>query len=350
MYPADPEVLPEADSLLGQFLSQNDKELTETLLNRLLTEHAQPLVRRVVGSKLQRKEERRDADDVCHEVLLQLTRWLRGLKGAKDSSITSFCGYVVTTAQNACSRYLREKHPVRWRLKNKLRYLLSHRPEFRTLEDDRGHLFCWLKNRLRPGALDPPAGKLMQMDIDAFLSLHSAIVAEASGVPTPALVEALLFSLDTPIYLDDLTALIGQALRIDFHPLAEQDGPGDAAAGLEDLRDHSPSITEKLSQSRYLVVLWEEIRCLPLKQRLALLLNLRESGQASALSLFVETGVVSLRQIAEVLEFQLDAFTVLWNQLPLDDNAVGTLLGITRQQVINLRKSARDRLGRRMHL
>jgi len=34
--------------------------------------------------------------------------------------------------------------------------------------------------------------------------------------------------------------------------------------------------------------------------------------------------------------------------LPLEDSAIAQLFGITRQQVINLRKTARERLARRM--
>ncbi len=38
----------------------------------------------------------------------------------------------------------------------------------------------------------------------------------------------------------------------------------------------------------------------------------------------------------------------LWNQLPLDDAAIAELLDLTRQHVVNLRKSARKRLTRRL--
>jgi hypothetical protein len=41
-------------------------------------------------------------------------------------------------------------------------------------------------------------------------------------------------------------------------------------------------------------------------------------------------------------------FAKLWNNLPLEDTTIAQNLGVTRQQVINLRKSARERLARRM--
>jgi hypothetical protein len=44
------------------------------------------------------------------------------------------------------------------------------------------------------------------------------------------------------------------------------------------------------------------------------------------------------------------AFGELWNELPLEDTRIAVILRITRQQVINLRRSARDRLARRLKL
>jgi hypothetical protein len=97
-----------------------------------------------------------------------------------------------------------------------------------------------------------------------------------------------------------------------------------------------------------LTKLWVEIRELPRTQRVALLLNLRDSQQRDALMLLPLTGVAGLPQVAGVLELPLGELAVLWNRLPLDDLSIGQLLGVSRQQVINLRKSARQRLARRM--
>jgi DNA-binding CsgD family transcriptional regulator len=38
----------------------------------------------------------------------------------------------------------------------------------------------------------------------------------------------------------------------------------------------------------------------------------------------------------------------IWKDLPLADQDIATRLDLNRQQVINLRKSARERLGRRL--
>jgi hypothetical protein len=98
----------------------------------------------------------------------------------------------------------------------------------------------------------------------------------------------------------------------------------------------------------FLQRLWEEVQLLPLAQRTALLLNLRDASGAGCLALFPAVGVANLRQLAAVLELPLEEFAALWNQLPLEDAAIAKLLKLTRQQVINLRKTARERLARRL--
>jgi hypothetical protein len=94
--------------------------------------------------------------------------------------------------------------------------------------------------------------------------------------------------------------------------------------------------------------LWAEIGQLRLGQRTALLLNLRVAGDGNGLDLLRRIGVATPRRIAEALEMPAEELAELWNDLPLDDHAIAQRLGVTRQQVINLRKAARERLERRM--
>jgi hypothetical protein len=97
-----------------------------------------------------------------------------------------------------------------------------------------------------------------------------------------------------------------------------------------------------------LAILWREVRELPRRQRLALLLNFRDAGDQDLISLLPYTRTATIEQIAETLDLPVEEFLELWNKLPLDDVAIAELLGSTRQQVINLRKCARERLERRI--
>jgi DNA-directed RNA polymerase specialized sigma24 family protein len=120
---------------------------------------------------------------------------------------------------------------------------------------------------------------------------------------------------------------------------------GDHLVHLPDSRSNTAA---DLEQRLWLRTLWSEIRQLPPRQRVALILHLRDERGRSAAALLPLTGTASMRQIAAALEIPAQQFAQLWNRLPIDDAAIAGLLGTTRQQVINLRKAARERLGRRM--
>src|SRR5437868_5321680 len=87
--------------------------------------------------------------------------------------------------------------------------------------------------------------------------------------------------------------------------------------------------------------LWTEVLELRPPQRKVLLLNLRDDEGSSALNLLVLTGVASIETIAHSLELRPSDLKTIWQELPLDDERIALMIGVTRQQVINLRRSAR---------
>jgi len=82
---------------------------------------------------------------------------------------------------------------------------------------------------------------------------------------------------------------------------------------------------------------------------MALLLNLRGSGSGSgsAIALLVLLGVTTFDALAAALAMTGEELAAIWGELPMDDLTIAGRLGVTRQQVINFRQSARKRLGRR---
>jgi hypothetical protein len=63
---------------------------------------------------------------------------------------------------------------------------------------------------------------------------------------------------------------------------------------------------------------------------------------------FVEHGCCSLRQLAQLLEMPPQEFASCVGQLPLPDERIAAQQQLTRRQVINHRKCARERLSRRL--
>jgi Spy/CpxP family protein refolding chaperone len=80
------------------------------------------------------------------------------------------------------------------------------------------------------------------------------------------------------------------------------------------------------------------------------MLNLKDERGRGCIALFQLTGIATMRQMAAVVEMTIEEFTGIWNELPMEDAKIADLLRLTRQQVINLRKSARERLARRLKM
>jgi hypothetical protein len=160
------------------------------------------------------------------------------------------------------------------------------------------------------------------------------------------LLTAIFNWLDHPLEFDDLVDVVGELLgykdqsdiSLDDNSQQEITASSESRAGVEQ------AIDRRLSLRR----LWEEICQLPRRQRVALLLNLRDEQGRDVITLIPLTRTATVRQIAETLEIPVDDFAGMWSDLPMDDVTIAKLLGATRQQVINLRKTAKERLTRRM--
>ena len=109
-----------------------------------------------------------------------------------------------------------------------------------------------------------------------------------------------------------------------------------------------PDPAWRIEKKMFLQRLWEELTQLPVNQRAALLLNLKDASGFGCITLFPATGIATIRQLATALELTAERLAELWNDLPIEDSRIAELLGLTRQQVINARKSGRERLARRL--
>jgi predicted DNA-binding protein (UPF0251 family) len=157
------------------------------------------------------------------------------------------------------------------------------------------------------------------------------------------LVEAILRRAGRPLpltaFVDSLAQLLGE-VRLTLVQAT--------VSGVEERPDPAPGIADVLEHRATLARTWEEIVELPVRQRVALLMNLRDADGSSVLQMLPATSVVSLPGIAAALHLPVAELEALWLDLPLDDETIAARLGLRRQQVINLRKAARARLARRL--
>jgi RNA polymerase sigma factor (sigma-70 family) len=277
-------------------------------------------------------------EDVLADVRLRLMRKLGRLRDEPDAPIQNLLAYASVVAENACHAFLRLQYPDRTRFRNRVRYAVAHHPST-SLVRDAGIWRCQTRQVRRApesGAaqqlLDSPARWLADRRIDP-------------AQPLPALLAAVLDQCDRPVELDRLVDALAAALGIaDSQPLG---GAADRAPARE-VVDPAPTVSDVLEQRQALLRVWTEIVELPVRQRAALLLNLRDPEGGAVLHMLPGTGVVSPAGIAAALEIDEHVLDTLWDRLPLDDLSIAAQLGLTRQQVINLRKSARARLARRL--
>ena len=332
---------------------QTSGDESERCLSALLGGVTDQTIRAIVartlcGAARGRHAQAIETDDVRADVVVQLIGRLRRLKASPDEPIENFPAYVASIAYRTCYTHLRRLYPQRARLKNRLRYALTYDPDLTLDPDALGIWRCGLTDWTTwttPIARDPEMCDRFRRDPAAFAR---EVVPDpaAHGLGIGDAVAALLRRIGEPVEFDLVVDAIAGLVGIDERPrLWDRHSDSDATLQIPDPHE---SPVHLLVHREYLQRLWREVRELPLPQRHAILLNLRDEDGASALPLLPLTGVATIRQIAEVLDMPALELAALWRNLPLDDATIASRMKLTRQQVINLRKSARQRLGRRM--
>lgn len=337
------------DHLLLQFIEATDEEQADLWLVTLIDEHAVPIVREILGSSLRfhlnnnSTASTQDANDLFNDIITNLLSRLRNIRSDRtQGAVTNFRGYIATTAYNACNLYLRQKYPRRSRLKNRLRYLLSHDASFALWTNEASGLICGFAQWRDKAAASPqrPFEKIRQDPVE-WLQTAGLTSVGIDRAQLFNLLNALFQSCGSPLKLDDLVNIVADICH-------EKDQPDEPLDTMMQLAAPTLDFGIMFEQQQILALLWREVCELPYRQRLALLLNFKDARGQDLVSLLPYTRTATIGEIAEAIDFPLVEFLRLWNKLPLDDATIAGLLGATRQQVINLRKCARERLERRM--
>jgi DNA-directed RNA polymerase specialized sigma24 family protein len=330
------------DDLLAPWLqtlrTQGD-EAAEAALAQLIEVHIEPVIRGVIRFKLRiTPAASEDAEDLAQEALAQWLAELRKLTARPDDrSISDARGLAATISYRVCYGWLRRQSPRRNALRNRLQYVLTRQSGLALWTDRRNlSIAGFAAWRDRP---QPSPEKLRQLpDDEKFLAR-----VWGQGAKLNDLLAAIFDYVGGPVAFDDLVSVVAAVLQVKDEPpvsTEEETIGAEIASGAD--------VAWQVEKRIFLERLWQEVRELPRAQRAALLLNLREADGRGCLALFPATGVATLRQIADALELPIEQFAEFWTQLPLDDATIAGLLGLARQQVINLRKSARERLARRL--
>lgn len=334
------------DALLEPLLVQTNEAEAGELLAQLITNHAEPVIKSVIRFKLRlnsyHENQRAEADDIQQEVVLQLLAQLQRFRELPDGHpIADVRGMAAVIAHRTCARWMRRQFPERHALKNRLHYLLTRQRGFALWDDDgksvAGFLAWQKEKRATRGTRRLSEVEDLPEHLRRFKSHKAQELAEG--------VAALLNHAGGPIEFDELVSAVAVIQGISDQPvmpLADEESASQVPASSE------PDQAWRVEKRMFLQRLWEELQQLPLNQRSALLLNLKDPSGFGCVTLFPATGIASVRQLAAALEMSAEKFAEFWNELPLEDAKIAELLGLTRQQVINARKSGRERLARRL--
>jgi len=296
----------------------------DDILAALVLDHALPVMRRVIRRRLWSAGPE-TIEDVCGAAIVCLISGLRR-KREEQSPVRDFPAYASGVAVNAVARHISDWFPERARLRRKLRLLCASDDRFFLTQIEERWLCGLRAHRQRASA--PPAAT---EECRAWLS--------ATRLPREFSAFAILFfrRLGAPVGLGEATAAFAVLLGVSGPPQSLDTLTREPAA---------PELPSHPRMPGWVEQLWNEIRQLPVAQRTALLLNLR-LPHGSAVELLEELGVADANSLAGTLEMQPAELAGLWGRLPLDDLEIAARLGVTRQQVINLRAAARERLRRR---
>ena len=350
------EATQQIDVVLLPFVQASEEAVSQQLLAQLVVDHADPIIRNIVRHKLRvsagfspDSRSGEDAEEMRSEVMVQLLSRLGELKeNPNEKYINNFQGYVAAITYSAWHEHLRRKHPQRHLLKNKLRYLLTHRNSFAVWEGDDRQLVCglsgWANQKTTPSA----TRRIKELTAGPEASQRAGLSAnDIQRWDLASLVAAVFRYLGSGVELDDLVSLLAVWTGVSDQGPEAFDDEG-TENPLERVADPQELIDTQLQRRTYLRRLWSEIRELKPQQRTALLLNLRDADGGDVVSVFPVSGIAAMSEIANALSMSTEELASLWNDLPLDDITIANHLSVTRQQVINLRKSARERLARRM--
>lgn len=247
-------------------------------------------------------------DDLHGEAVVRVLRRLREMHEI-GAAIENFEGYVAAITSRVIDDALRAHCPEWARLKHRVRYLVTHDDRFRfSAERQTISLATGRGGRVRTAAAEALARQVAEIVTDV----------------------------EREVALDDVVRELAGDPRITEHSAAWQEriATADPAAMLE--------------SADTLRRLWNEITQLPSRQRVALLLHARDANGESVLRLLTASGLVPPDDAAAALGVTRRELASLLDELPLNDSSIVKRLAVTTQQVINLRKAARDRLARRM--
>ena len=324
------------DEALAAFVREDQPSRSEKLLEVLIADHADPVIRGIVGFRLGYSGtvcDRQSIDDVCGEARLRLLARLESVK-AGNTSIAKFKSYVAVTAHNACSDYLRDTHPVHRSLSDQIKYCVEKDPSLLLWKGEDGKDVVGLPEWRSKEAVG--IGDRIPQLLEAFTanSFDRPSPSRLKGVRLMSLARRMLELHQQPLRVADLVALVADWVGVTHSVASEMlDGPDPSPA---------PTAEQEAMWRSDLQRSWEGILRLDLSRRRAILLNL---GEGADLKTLIVNKIATPAAIAQALGISIGAFTSLLPRLPMENEDIAREFDFKDgQQVNNTRQWGRKLL------
>ncbi len=338
------------DGILLPFLQAPEGAEAEHLLADLLSMHAKPVIQQVLTTAFarfssldgnRRNYETQDFEDVVAEALVKLLEAVRRLKKSPGAAtITDFKGYAAVTAFNTWHSYVRQRRTNRAALKRRLHYLLTVHPDLGIWEGPHRRLLCGFARWIGTGRV-ARSGWLNQVRMHLNQFMNDVPSQNPAG-----LLRTIFTRASAPIDFEDLVTIIAEILMVTDEPYDQN---------LEHHRSKAPHPVVEFvdpfkGEGKQLLLerLWKELIQLPPAQRISLLLSFREKGRISGMHLLAEMDIASTADICAALGMSAEEYALILSKLPMKDDKISERLGLSTQQVISCRLTARRRLFRRL--
>lgn len=308
-------------------------------LDSLIENHALPVIEKSLRTKFHSSENNGfylsepDFEDLCGESCLKLVEKLVAMRNDENAErIRDFNAYAAVVAYNVWNEFLNAGAPNWKSLKNKIRYALGKSVE----------LEVWRENDEIYGGLIVHKRRIKQISTENLTIHVEKEFADFRNAALPDLLFEILEKANSALKLNELTAIVARLWVIeDVRDVSLEGFRGNNFSA----ETHRQSVFEMRFE---LEQIWQEIRALPINQRVALLYNLRDERGREMLFMFFNAKIATLREISEAMNLSLEDCAKVFPFLPFTDDIIAEKMNLTAKQVGNLRKVARENLRRRL--
>lgn len=336
------------DQLLLPYVESTNESDRQQRLDELLLRNAAPIIRLTLRRRLGFYVDQRgsnphnqDAEDLYQEIMAKVVQSLRDSSTA--TSIENFHQYVARIASNACNDVLRAKSPIRARLKNNLRYVLSHHPDFAIWKTEGETLTGFRVWRDSSKSLSSERQLANVQETATNFRSERFPSENVKQVPLTRIVAELFLWTDGPVELDVFVNFVAAVFDIKDQPHESVDDERNAYLEARAAASRLSS-SSRLEEQALLHDLWQALKELSVEQRDVFCFGFEDESGRDFFTVVLEAEVVSFGELVNELGRSAETIMGLWSQMPMDDEAIAIELKTKRAQVQKWRFRALQRL------